>query len=414
VLAYSHDGYGLGHLRRNLRIVSGLRAQRPDIESLLVTGARSAERLAAPFGLECVRLPPVVKVGNGHYIADGSDSSLDEVMRRRTAIIADAVRQFRPDLLLADRYPRGMRDELVPALEAHAAKQPGGAAVLGLRDILDSPRTIENEWRARGYSENVRSTYTSVLCYGDPSVFNPVAEYRLRREVAERIRFTGYLADNLLAKDPLGVRRKYCANQRRLAVCTLGGGRDAAHIAQSFMSAMERLRPRGWAGVLITGPCMTSPDSTRLRQHPLASRVPVVGMVDDLPSYLAAADAAVCMGGYNTTCELLGLGVPAVIVPRVKPRREQVMRAKRLAKRGLLRCLHPDRLSPELLADTIESAAGIRRPELAVRIDTIAHSGVRTSAGYLATLLPDHPYAEVADVHAGGRGPRPTFVGAYR
>jgi predicted glycosyltransferase len=307
-----------------------------------------------------------------------------------------------------------MHDELVPALEVHAAEQPGGAAVLGLRDILDSPRAIEQEWRVRGYSADVRSTYTSVLCYGDPSVFNPVAEYRMHREVAERIRFTGYLADGLLAPDPVEVRRKYCAHDGRLAVCTLGGGRDAAHIAQSFMSAMERLRARGWGGVLITGPYMTSEDFARLSRHPLASRVPVVGMVDDLPSYLAAADAAVCMGGYNTTCELLGLRVPAVIIPRVKPRREQLMRAKRLATRGLLRWLHPDRLSPELLADGIESAAATRRGDLAVRIDRIAHSGVRTSARYLAALLPDRPYAEVADVHGGGRRPRPESVGASR
>jgi predicted glycosyltransferase len=39
LLAYSHDGYGLGHLRRNLRIAAGLRRHRPDTEVLLATGA---------------------------------------------------------------------------------------------------------------------------------------------------------------------------------------------------------------------------------------------------------------------------------------------------------------------------------------------------------------------------------------
>jgi predicted glycosyltransferase len=412
VLAYSHDGYGLGHLRRNLRIVSGLRRQRPDIEPLLVTGAKSAERLAAPFGLECVRLPAVVKVGNGRYIPDESNACFDDIIRRRSAVIADAVRQFRPDLLLADRYPRGMHNELAPALQMHAAQQPGATAVLGLRDILDSPRAIEKEWRMQGYSEVIRSAYRAVLCYGDPAVFDPIAEYGLPGDVAERIRFTGYLADDLLAGDPLEVRRKHCADDRRLAVCTLGGGKDATHIAQSFMSAMERLHGRGWAGVLIAGPYMASRDFMRLRRHPLADRVPVVGMVDDLPSYLAAADAAVCMGGYNTTCELLGLAVPAVIIPRVEPREEQLMRAKRLAARGLLRWLHPNRLSSRDLADSIEGVAAVPRRELAAPIETIAHDGIGASARYLAALLPPSALAEVPGAKGDGRKARENFVAA--
>jgi UDP-glucose 4-epimerase len=388
VLAYSHDGYGLGHLRRNLRVVTGLRTLRPDLQAVLVTGAKSAERLAEPFGVRCVQLPAVVKVANGHSVADDAAGSFERVLERRSAVVADAVREFRPDLLLVDRYPRGMHDELALALQVHAEQRPGAPVVLGLRDILDAPGAIRDEWRANRYTGAIRELYRTVLCYGDPAVYDPIREYGLPGDVAERMRFTGYLADGLLTADPLRVRCTHPVANRRLAVCTLGGGRDAAHIAESFLSAMDSLIPSGWSGVLITGPYMAAGDVYRLRRHEAARSVPVLRMVGDVPSYLAAADAAVCMGGYNTICELMALAVPAVIVPRVEPRQEQRMRAQRLGARGLVWWLEPAQLSARVLADTIESVAACPRGELAGRIGSVKHDGVRSSAQHLAALLP--------------------------
>jgi predicted glycosyltransferase len=292
-----------------------------------------------------------------------------------------------------------MHDELGLGLRAHAARQPGAPAVLGLRDILDSPAAIREEWRTNGHTKVIRETYKTVLCYGDPAVYDPVREYGLPSDVAERVRFTGYLADGLLAAKAHEVRGRHGIADERLAVCTLGGGKDAAHVAQAFLSAMERLRRRGWVGVLITGPYMAPGDIDRLRGHQGARRVQVIQMVDDLPSYLAAADAAVCMGGYNTICEVLALAVRAVIIPRIHPRQEQRMRAERLAARGLLRWLHPTGLSSDGLADSIESVAALPRAELAARIVTIAHHGIQASAQHLAALLPAQRSAAATDRH---------------
>ena len=215
VFSYSHDGYGLGHLRRNLRIMAGLRRSCPDVEVLLATGARGAQRLTAPFGMNCVTLPPVVKVANGRYAAEGPEGSVDDVLQRRSALLADAVRDFRPDLLLVDRYPRGMHGELDDALATHRAQHRDAPAVFGLRDIIDVPATVKDEWRSQGHSEAIRDVYELVLCYGDPVVFDPVLEYGLPPEVAERVRFTGYLADELWATDTMGVRRRHAALDRR-------------------------------------------------------------------------------------------------------------------------------------------------------------------------------------------------------
>ena len=55
----------------------------------------------------------------------------------------------------------------------------------------------------------------------------------------------------------------------------------------------------------------------------------VVDFVADPSPLVDRADAVVAMGGYNTVCELLAKGKRTLIVPRVAPRQEQLIRARR-------------------------------------------------------------------------------------
>jgi predicted glycosyltransferase len=61
----------------------------------------------------------------------------------------------------------------------------------------------------------------------------------------------------------------------------------------------------------------------------------------------------VCLGGYNTFCEVLSLKKRSLIVPRVTPRAEQLLRAQAAAGLGLAQTLDPARLTPETLAEAI-------------------------------------------------------------
>lgn len=403
VLAYSHDGYGLGHVRRNLRLAAGLRRQRPDVEIWAATGAKDALRLTAAFPVTCIELPPVVKIGPGHYVPEDPAADTDDVMALRSDLLAAAVRRIRPDLLLVDRHPRGLLGELDAALEDFASVSPRGHAVLGLRDILDEPAAVAAEWDAFDLDATIARRYQTILCYGDRSVYDIAAEYGFPEEVAQRLRYTGYLTDGLLAADPLGVRRRHDV-RGRLAVCTLGGGKDALHVARVFLDALRHLRAGGWQGILITGPYMSRADVDALRRHAPACGVRLVPVAEDVPSYLAAADAVLCMGGYNTTCEVLSLAVPAVVVPRIRPRLEQLMRAQLLSRRGLVHWLHPEGLSPRVVAGALDCVASTPRAELARHLDAVAHRGVQRAAETLSELLPAQPQATAPQRAAGVDG----------
>src|SRR5206468_8861263 len=103
--------------------------------------------------------------------------------------------------------------------------------------------------------EAVREFYDSIWVYGDPSVYDVAREYGFSREVAAKIRYTGYLDQRSrleLADDkgapPIG---RLNLPPGRLALCFLGGGQDGALLAEAFARAEL---PPGWNGVIVTGP----------------------------------------------------------------------------------------------------------------------------------------------------------------
>src|SRR5439155_747639 len=68
------------------------------------------------------------------------------------------------------------------------------------------------------------------------------------------------------------------------------------------------------------------------------------------------------MGGYNTICELAYAGASALIVPRTSPRREQLLRAQRLAERGVVHLLLPEAALPDVLIREVLEGFGRPRP----------------------------------------------------
>ena len=61
----------------------------------------------------------------------------------------------------------------------------------------------------------------------------------------------------------------------------------------------------------------------------------------------------VCMGGYNTLCELASQRKPALVIPRTRPRQEQEMRATLWARQGAVSVFPRQNLNPDALADRV-------------------------------------------------------------
>jgi predicted glycosyltransferase len=77
---------------------------------------------------------------------------------------------------------------------------------------------------------------------------------------------------------------------------------------------------------------------------------------------IRGADLVLSMGGYNTICELAAANANALVVPRDRPRQEQILRARRLESNGVLHVLEPGLATPQRLAAEIEAGLERRRP----------------------------------------------------
>ncbi|HKB41917.1 MAG TPA: glycosyltransferase, partial [Gemmataceae bacterium] len=351
VALYSHDTMGIGHLRRNLLIAHTFARPPLSASLLLIAGAREAAAFPTPPGADWLTLPSLYKTADGRYRARALGVSLEELIGLRAKVIAAALRSFAPDVLVVDKEPCGAVGELEPALRILRAGRRT-RCVLGLRDVLDDPATVRREWDGAANQDAIRRYYEAVWVYGDPAVYDPVREYHFGPEVAAKVSYTGYLDPRACpAPVPAGnadTLPDAAGLPDRFALCLVGGGQDGVRLAEAFAWA-EPLS--GTGAVIVTGPFMPAEARQRLHrsavEHP---RLRILEFVTDLGRLLGQADQVVAMGGYNTVCEVLSFGKPALIVPRVSPRREQLIRAERLRALGLLDVLQPDEATPQALS----------------------------------------------------------------
>ena len=319
---YSHDSVGLGHVRRNLLLSGRLAADGHDV--LLVSGSPEAGSMPRPPQTDLVTLPALSKDQHGTYRARHLSLGLPELQALRRDILTPTLTGFAPDLLIVDRHARGFLGELEPALDALTATR----VVLGLRDVLDAPGHVRQEWRQRATVAALERWYDEVWVYGDRALIPPLASAGIVSPVP--VWPVGYLR----AVRPDGTRTDLPADGRPYVLCTVGGGADGADVAAAALAAGP---PPGHRLVLVTGPQMPAAAQERLAAS-LEQRddVLLLRFVHDLPTLLDGAAAAVIMGGYNTVCEALATSTPTLVVPREHPRLEQRIRADALAARGVI------------------------------------------------------------------------------
>jgi predicted glycosyltransferase len=352
IALYSPGIVGLGHLRRNLLISQTLAESRLQSINLMVTEAREACTYinSMPPGVDCMTLPGLSKGVDGVCRPRYLDLPLREVITLRGRTIRAALKEFQPDLLIVDNLPRGAYRELDPALRQ--LKAAGRTrVVLGLRDVLDEPWSVHRDWFRWKFDEAIAEYYDAIWVYGDPTVYNMVEEYRFPPGISSKIRFVGYLDQRKRSGSPSVTSEDISISNNlpdgRLILCLLGGGQDGDRLADAFSEATF---PDDAFGLIVTGPFMSSEMQGRLRQRAAANpRLRILNFISEPTTLVRRADRIIAMGGYNTVCEVLSFEKPALIVPRVKPRREQIIRAERLRDLGLIGLLEPDRLDANAL-----------------------------------------------------------------
>jgi predicted glycosyltransferase len=356
-MLYSHDTFGLGHLRRSRALATALTEDDPRSSAIILTGSPVAGRFPFPERVDHIRLPGVTKLYDGSYVSQTLGIDIDDTTSLRAGLIQTAIEEYEPDLLIVDKEPTGFRGELLPTLE-WLRLRGRTRTVLGLRDVLDEPAVLATEWARKGAIAAVEHLYDEVWVYGMRDVYDPTEGLPLTDTLRERMTWTGYLRREVTdAAD---------APEAPYILVTPGGGGDGAAMVSLVLEAYETdptLEPRA---VLIYGPFLSGEVRERFdeRVARLGGRVTAVGFESRIESLFAGAEGVVCMGGYNTFCEVLSFDKRALIVPRTVPRLEQWIRASRAEQLGLVRMLDETRdgMTPQAMVAAIRNLPSQGKP----------------------------------------------------
>jgi predicted glycosyltransferase len=359
ILMYSHDTYGLGHIRRTMAIAAHLR--RPGTNILILTGSPIAGRFAFPEQVDFVRIPGMIKKTNEEYQPLSIKINPRHALDIRRNIITATAKTFQPHLFIVDKEPFGLKKEVLPTLQWLRRSLPHSRAILGLRDVMDDAPTVIKDWTEKGVYEILDQLYDEIWVYGNQELYDPIAEYEIPPAIGAKMHFTGYIPRKV--PDRKGVkqtrREQGVDTGEKLVVVTTGGGGDGYPVMSTFLDVLERRAadglPLGFKSVLITGPFMPKQERRRLFKRARRLGVRTYHFYRQMEKILSAADLVVCMGGYNTVCEILSQGTVSLVIPRETPRREQLIRAEALHGRRLIDYLPWSRLEPGPLAAKIEA-----------------------------------------------------------
>ena len=346
----SHDGFGLGHVRRNSLIARQLLTA-PDTEVVMVTGSSVGVPWFQHPRLSVVRVPSMTKDGAGIY--RHSTMSFDEALRERARLLTDLVRTFRPTALVIDRHPYGIGGEWRPGIEL--ARVIGARIVVGLRDILDDPAVVRSEMEGDGWRQ-VAELFDDAFVYGAPSI----CDHQLEYDLPIRPIYLGWVTDPapVVRRDP------------NLVVVTAGGGADGESLLRLALGTARLREDRRF--IIVAGPYADHLP----RSVDRSGRISVVRSVPSCADVFATAGFVVQMAGYNSTFEALSAGVRPILLPRRAPRREQAIRATRLASLGLADVLDDESTPSELawLLDRPRGFASSVLPEAGIHMDGAARS----------------------------------------
>ncbi len=338
LLIYSHDSFGLGHLRRCREIAHGLVEAFPSLSVLILSGSPIIGSFGFRPRVDFVRMPGMIKLSNGEYSSHVLNIAADKILELRAAIIKETARIFDPDIFLVDKEPLGLRGEVRSTLEL--LQERGTRLVLGLRDVMDDPDSLQPEWTRKGAHAALRDLYDEIWVYGLPQICDPLEGIEIPDSVRRKMTYTGYLqrsvGRDLQSAVPLVGSAPY-------VLVTPGGGGDGEAMVDWVIQAYEAAPDLPYRALVVFGPFMQAEHQANFRQRIEAlPSVEAITFDANMEALMAGASGVIAMGGYNTFCEILSFDKPAVIVPRSKPRLEQTIRAERAQELGLVSMLEPN------------------------------------------------------------------------
>ena len=306
ILIYSHDSFGLGHLRRCRAIAHALVDNDKEVSVLIISGSPIIGSFDFRSRVDFIRIPGVIKLRNGEYTTQSLRIDTEQILAMRASIIQHTAETFEPDIFIVDKEP-----------------------------LLLAP-----EWERTNVLPALDDLYDEIWVYGLRQICDPLAGLPIPASVRRKMTYTGYLprfpSKGAAPTDAIPFEEPYI-------LVTTGGGGDGDTLIDWVLRAYESGESLPHPALLVLGPFMQAEMQAEFHQRVARlDRVHAITFDAHIETLLSRAVGMVAMGGYNTFCEILSFDKRAVIVPRTRPRMEQFMRASAAARYGLVSMLEDD------------------------------------------------------------------------
>ena len=371
VLFYVQHLLGIGHLARASRVARALMAR--DFDVTMVTGGVPVAGFPSPE-IRNVALPAIATGDSGFSgLVDAEGRPVDDAFRdRRRDMLLAAFRDIRPDILIIEAFPFGRRQvrfELLPLLEEARTMRHRPLVLASIRDLLQERSKAGANEETIGHLERY---FDGVLVHGDPAFARLEDSFPLHSEIADKVFYTGLVA----APPPPPPSETFDI------VVSAGGGAVGIDLIGAAVASAARL-PEALTWCVITGPNLPLVDFNRLAAE-VPANVSLHRFRPDFPSLLLRARLSVSQAGYNTVCDILRAGCPALLIPfTAGGETEQTARAMRLRERGRAIMLTEAALSTETMQASIEQALAATQPAM----QELDLDGANRTADILQDLL---------------------------
>ncbi len=396
---YSHDTFGLGHLRRCRTIAHSLVQDISSLHVLIISGSPIAGAFDFRVRVDFVKIPSVIKLHSGEYKSMVEHIDLDETMDMRRSMISDTARSFAPDIMIVDKEPMGLNGELEDTL--HELKAAGATLVLGLRDVMDSDRLLKQEWQAKNMVARIEKVYDHLWVYGPEKFWYPLGGLEIPPQMQSRLTYTGFLRRTV----PSSTYR-HLPTQEDFILITTGGGGDGAELLKNALAAYEHDKTIPYGAVMVLGPFMPANDRDEIFDRAeKIGRITVIEFDALIEKLIVDAKAVVGMCGYNTFCENLSFDKRTLYVPRVRPREEQLVRANRAAELGLAKMLMPEQSAdPKIMSSALHELVKADLPSDAGYTQLL--NGLEAIAKSIKDIIQSRDKLELSVVEGGANQAR--------
>lgn len=353
LLFYSHDSYGLGNIRRMVAIAEYLVNHNRDVYILLLTGSPMLHAFRTHSQIDYIKLPCLQRSQDAAYSAKLECFNIDSLIQMRSALIRSSIEGFEPDLILVDKKPEGLSGELRETIDSLESQTNKPRQVLLLRDILDDPHVTHSIWSKNRYFKLIDEWYDEVLVVGEKAIFDVSEQYQFPASNRKKVTYCGYL--NRTRKYGHSQGSELSEQDQKLIIVAVGGGDDGRKVLESYINGLAEA---AWYGdvksILFYGPEMDQRDYSHLTELVRGrANIELKEFTNEFERYLEHSDLVISMGGYNTVCEVLSYHKPMIIIPRVAPVSEQLIRAQCFYEKGIVDYIHPDVLTSEVLMSKV-------------------------------------------------------------